>query len=188
MEYQPLHLAVENRDLKMMRLLLDHGAPVDGVFGCDGGSETALHYACSLGHVEMIKLLLEHGANLEDGGHYGTALGFAVHYRNLDAVRYLLDRGADATGLRAPTTPICSILRWVCGIRVCGVRHGCQRSGKEITMETIRTHLTPLAKEVQHSADEFLRIIAGMFKEAEDAVADIENSLLNMATASDSSK
>ncbi|KAJ7031880.1 ankyrin repeat protein, partial [Mycena alexandri] len=95
MEYQPLHLATENRDLAMMKLLLDHGAPVDGVYGCDGGSETALHNACSMGHVEIIKLLLERGANLEAHGHYGTPLGFAVHHRKLDAVRYLLDRGAD---------------------------------------------------------------------------------------------
>ncbi|KAJ7706541.1 hypothetical protein B0H16DRAFT_1901616 [Mycena metata] len=52
-------------------------------------------------------------------------------------------------------------------------------------METIHTHLTPLAKEAVHSEEEFLKIIAGIFEETEDAVADIENSMLNMATVAD---
>ncbi|KAJ7706542.1 ankyrin repeat protein, partial [Mycena metata] len=91
-----LHLAAVNRALEMMKLLLDHGAPVDGVFGCDGASETALHCACSTGHVEMIDLLIEHGADLEAQGHYGTALGFAVHHRKLDAVRCVLGWGVEA--------------------------------------------------------------------------------------------
>ncbi|KAJ7486572.1 ankyrin repeat protein, partial [Mycena latifolia] len=96
-EYQPLHLAVTNKDLDMMRLLLQRGAPVDSKFGCDGCSESALHVACASGHMEMIQLLLDHGANLERTGHYGTALGFAVHYHKLDVVKFLLERGADAS-------------------------------------------------------------------------------------------
>ncbi|KAK7024831.1 ANK-REP-region domain-containing protein [Favolaschia claudopus] len=96
-EYQPLHLAALNKDLPMMKLLLDHGAPVDDNFGCDGCSENALHYACSLGDMQMIKLLLEHGqADLEASGHYGTPLGFAVHRRNIEVVKFLLEKGANA--------------------------------------------------------------------------------------------
>ncbi|KAJ6582294.1 ankyrin repeat-containing domain protein, partial [Mycena capillaripes] len=64
-EYQPLHLAAMNKDLAMMKLLLDHGAPIDSDFGCNGCSENVLHYACAIEHVEMIKLLLERGANIE---------------------------------------------------------------------------------------------------------------------------
>ncbi|KAJ7752866.1 ankyrin repeat-containing domain protein [Mycena metata] len=89
-------------DLEMVKLLLDHGAPVDSVFGCDGASETALDYACSTGHVEMVERLLQHGADLEAQGHYGTALGLAVHPRKVDAVRCLLGWGAEA----AVTTPL----------------------------------------------------------------------------------
>jgi hypothetical protein len=96
-EYQPLHLAAQNKDLEMMRLLLDHGAPIDSVYGCDGCSESALHYACSIEHLDMITFLLGRGANLECRGHYGNALGFAVHRRNLEVVKLLLDKGADAT-------------------------------------------------------------------------------------------
>ncbi|KAJ7304543.1 ankyrin repeat-containing domain protein [Mycena albidolilacea] len=98
-EYQALNLAAENKDLEMMKLLLDHGAPIDNAsFGCEGFSENALHHACSIAHMEMIQLLLDRGANLESRGHYGSALGFAMHHRNLDVIKLLLlDKGADAT-------------------------------------------------------------------------------------------
>ncbi|KAJ7659360.1 ankyrin repeat-containing domain protein [Mycena olivaceomarginata] len=96
-KYQALYLAAENKDLEMMKLLLDHGALVDARFGRNGCRETVLHYACSIAHLEMIQLLLDRGANLECRGHYGSALGFAVHRRNLDVIKLLLDKGADAT-------------------------------------------------------------------------------------------
>ncbi|KAJ6591150.1 ankyrin repeat-containing domain protein [Mycena vulgaris] len=96
--YQALHLAARNNDLAMIALLLDHGAPVDDLFGCDGCSEeTALHFACSMGYLEVIHLLLERGADIERTGHHGSALAFAVDSRRLDVVRLLLDMGADAT-------------------------------------------------------------------------------------------
>ncbi|KAJ7752901.1 hypothetical protein B0H16DRAFT_1887070 [Mycena metata] len=72
-----------------------------------------------MGHVEMIKLLLEHGANLEAHGHYGTALGFAVHYADATVtvpLFVLLDGGPPrphkanllyiALGLRHPSHPL----------------------------------------------------------------------------------
>ncbi|KAJ7929761.1 ankyrin repeat-containing domain protein [Mycena leptocephala] len=105
-EYQPLHLAAQNKDLEMMRLLLDHGAPIDSVYGSDGCSESALHYACSIEHLDMITFLLERGANLECRGHYGSALGFAVHGRSLEVAKLLLDKGADAT----VTVPLFALL------------------------------------------------------------------------------
>jgi hypothetical protein len=49
-----------------------------------------------MGHLEMAKLLLERGADIERVGHYGTALGFAVHSRKPDIVQLLLANGADA--------------------------------------------------------------------------------------------
>ncbi|KAJ6511650.1 ankyrin repeat-containing domain protein [Mycena vulgaris] len=96
-EYQALHLAAEKHDLAMMRLLLDHSAPIDSTFGADGASENALHLACTRGNMEMIVLLLERAANVESPGHFGSALGFAVHNRKLDVVKVLLAKGADAS-------------------------------------------------------------------------------------------
>ncbi|KAF8217152.1 ankyrin repeat-containing domain protein [Mycena galopus ATCC 62051] len=95
-QYQPLHLAMLNKDLDMMNLLLDYGAPIDSAFMWDGPTES-LHYACWIGHLDTIKLLLDRGADFERRGEYGTALGFAVHGYRMDIVRFLLDQGADAT-------------------------------------------------------------------------------------------
>ncbi|KAK7024839.1 O-methyltransferase family 3 protein [Favolaschia claudopus] len=84
---QPLEIAFRKRNLELMTLLLDHGAKIGSV----------LHSACALGHIDMIKLLLDRGADLEARDARGTPLTFAVASRKLDAVRYLLARGADAT-------------------------------------------------------------------------------------------
>jgi ankyrin repeat protein len=209
--YQALHLAAENKDLEMMKLLLDHGAPIDAAFGYDGRSENALHYACTIAHMEMIQLLLDRGANLECRGHYGSALGFAVHWRNLDVIKLLLDKDADVT----VTAPLFIVLdggppsphkasllyiamdlrhpssdrdrqRWLRQQRSPAKRweglplsqekkelmallmaHG---ASKDAAMDTILKHLTALAKEAQHTEERYLEVIAGMLKEAEDAV------------------
>ncbi|KAJ6593292.1 ankyrin repeat-containing domain protein [Mycena capillaripes] len=107
-ECQALHLAALHEDLEMMKLLLDHDASIDAEFGIDGCHETALHYACSesAGHLEMVQLLLDRGPNLENRGHFGSALGFAVHSRKLDVVKLLLDKGANA----AVTVPLFVLL------------------------------------------------------------------------------
>ncbi|KAJ7747459.1 ankyrin repeat-containing domain protein [Mycena maculata] len=98
---QALRVAAIGGHVEMMKLLLDHGAPVDEHvrchYRCAGSSESALHYACSLGHLEMMELLISRGANLESIGYHGTALGFAVRSFEIDAVKLLLRKGADAT-------------------------------------------------------------------------------------------
>ncbi|KAJ6563637.1 ankyrin repeat-containing domain protein [Mycena vulgaris] len=204
--YQPLHLAALNKDRDMMKLLLDHGAPIDSRFG-DLGSQSALQCACITGNLRMIKLLLERGANMELRGHFGTALCFAARTGRVNAVRFLLDNGADATvtmslyilgaeeiplphrvsllysamGLRRPISdhwPRKKPLKWA-PLPLSGAKkelmallliHG---ASQEAAMETILKHLTALAKEAQHTEQEFLEVIAGMLKEAEDAIPDV---------------
>ncbi|KAJ6467578.1 ankyrin repeat-containing domain protein, partial [Mycena vitilis] len=98
-ECQPLHWAATKKNLEMMKVLLNHNAPLDTQAASAGCSETVLQMACSTGHLEMVKLLLGYGANTECVGHYGTALGFALHSQsvNLDVVKMLLANGADAS-------------------------------------------------------------------------------------------
>ncbi|KAJ6514285.1 ankyrin repeat-containing domain protein [Mycena vitilis] len=208
-EFQPLHLATMNKDLDMMKLLLDRGSPVDASFGCDGASESALHYACAIGNLDMVRLLLERGASIEHRGHYGSALGFAVHRQKLDVVKFLLVKGADATltvplfilldggppqphhanllynamQLRHPVSdrfrrPRAPVGRWeglplsrgTKELMALLLAHG---ASKETAMQTITSHLAPLAKAAQHSEEEFLEVVSGMFKDAEDAIPDV---------------
>ncbi|KAK7024828.1 ANK-REP-region domain-containing protein [Favolaschia claudopus] len=216
-DYQPLHLAALNRDLEMMKLLLDHGAPLDDNFGCDGPSQNALHHACSLGDMEMIKLLLERGADLEGGGHYGAPLGFAVHRRRLEVVKFLLEKGANANVtvplfilmVGGPPLPHAATLLYIAlDLRhPKSDRHGRRRqrlrlqstaepktpvrweglplgdtqkelmavlmahgATKDGVMATITQHLKPLAEAALYSEAEYLQVIEGMFKEAEEAI------------------
>ncbi|KAJ7351402.1 ankyrin repeat protein, partial [Mycena albidolilacea] len=83
-----LQEAAINGDIEMMKLLLDHGAPVD---------DWALQRGCARGDLGMVKLLLERGAGTDEpsSGTLESALVSAVRYRQLDVVRYLLDHGAD---------------------------------------------------------------------------------------------
>ncbi|KAJ7829429.1 ankyrin repeat-containing domain protein [Mycena olivaceomarginata] len=185
---QPLHVAAENNDLEMMKLLLDHGAPVDAKFGYDNQhSENVLHHACSMGHPAMVELLLEHGANLECLCGRKTPLGFAVLKLRLE--------GADAT----VTVPISYSQRadllyialdlWPPSDRrrvrqntperlddrqrelmALLMAHG---ASKATTMATVSQRLPALAKEVEYGEQEFLEVVAGMLKEAEDAIPDL---------------
>lgn len=83
--------------IRMVRMLLDHGADVN----TEANGETALHVAASGGSIEMVQMLLDKGANVDalaDG--YGTALQLAVSQCNKDMARVLLHNGAnvDAQG------------------------------------------------------------------------------------------
>jgi ankyrin repeat protein len=57
---QPLCLAAQRKHLEMMKLLLNHGAPIYLVFGADA----LLHYAWAVAHLDIIMLLLDQGVNM----------------------------------------------------------------------------------------------------------------------------
>ncbi|AID46972.1 ankyrin repeat protein [Penguinpox virus] len=89
----PLHLAVINKNLDMMRLLLARGADPDVP---NTNCFTALHLAVMADYIEGIKLLLNYRActNLEDC--YGcTPLLIAISKEDTELCRMLLDAGAD---------------------------------------------------------------------------------------------
>ncbi|PNP46422.1 hypothetical protein THARTR1_10744 [Trichoderma harzianum] len=82
---------------KVVRLLIEHGADVN-VQGGRWGS--ALHAAAASKYfgekVEMMKLLLDNGAKIDQRGNDGeTPLHVACREGTLEAVRFLVDRGAD---------------------------------------------------------------------------------------------
>ncbi|XP_068180191.1 B-cell lymphoma 3 protein homolog isoform X2 [Antennarius striatus] len=64
----PLHLAVLRGHKTLSRMLLDAGADINALNGCDVNSQsysgnTALHSACGRGQVETVRLLLKSGAD-----------------------------------------------------------------------------------------------------------------------------
>lgn len=91
-----LHVAVKRRSLSMVRLLLEHGAPVDGV---DHMQNTPLHYACMDGAIEMIQLLMEQRADLNLPNIFGRSPLHEVCLRSrssaAEAAGLLLEGGAD---------------------------------------------------------------------------------------------
>ncbi|KAJ7103843.1 ankyrin repeat-containing domain protein [Mycena epipterygia] len=196
-EYKPLHLAAMQNDLQTMKLLLDRGASIDDIAGADGLFNNALHCACAGGHLETVEFLLERGADMECRGHYGTALGFAVHCRNMDLIKLLLKKGAKAEA----STPLNA--GWLCGgpppprtanllYFAMGLRHPRSQyspqpppedgrkelmalllvhgANVDVTMETIFKYLTPLADAAEKTEEEFLVSVKNIFKEAESVM------------------
>ena len=84
-------------DLRLVRLLVEAGAPVTDVCPC-ADHESALVTAVNIGATDIVDYLLEAGASPDGGAFDGesTALHVAVHRGRHDLVRRLLAAGADA--------------------------------------------------------------------------------------------
>ncbi|OQR91353.1 ankyrin repeat protein [Achlya hypogyna] len=88
-----LRLAVETRNERLVKLLLDHGADVDQA--AENG-RTALHLAAQLGDATLIELLLEHTKAIDQTFPDGcTALSTAVEFGTVEAVAALIRHGAN---------------------------------------------------------------------------------------------
>jgi len=84
--------AVENRNLRILRAVLEHGG--DPNLGPDGSMP--LVRAVDMKSKDRIDLLLAHGANLNYQNEFGTTPVFgAAILRDFDMVYYLLEQGAD---------------------------------------------------------------------------------------------
>ncbi|OBT44986.1 hypothetical protein VE00_04133 [Pseudogymnoascus sp. WSF 3629] len=84
----PLFLVASRGDSVLLRLLLEKGANVDE---SPPGFPSALYMAIHREDLETAKVLLEFGANASTG----NSLNVAVDHGNVDAVKMLLDHGAD---------------------------------------------------------------------------------------------
>ena len=94
-EGSPLHVAVKEGDIEVVKHLLDKGADpnIQGAFG-----ETPLHVAVDRGYENIVKLLLEKGANPNIQSNEGnTPLHLAVVSSFADIAYELLKAGADKT-------------------------------------------------------------------------------------------
>ena len=88
----PLHVAVQERQSRIVRMLLDSGAGVETT-GFHGWR--ILHIAASLGEVEMVDLALSQGADVNSRtDSHQTALHKAASSKSLTTVRSLIEAGA----------------------------------------------------------------------------------------------
>ncbi len=99
-----LHLAIIEKDTKLVRLLLEEGADIDAL---DRHKRTPLHLAASYGNLELIQLLLKNNADPNKEDSYGrkfheleykknnTLLHFAICKSNVELAKKLIALGAD---------------------------------------------------------------------------------------------
>ncbi|MES2400909.1 MAG: ankyrin repeat domain-containing protein [Pseudomonadota bacterium] len=86
----PLMLAVFNGDLDLAAQMIKKGADVNKT------GWTPLHYAATKGHLPLISLLIENHAYIDAESPNGsTPLMMASMYGSAEAVKLLLDEGAD---------------------------------------------------------------------------------------------
>ena len=97
----PLHVAVENKDIKAVKKMIALGANVNTkIIGGELAGRTPLHFAAVGGDVELIAFLIEAGADVNaraNGKDFSdiTPLHFAVERGGKDAVILLIEKGAD---------------------------------------------------------------------------------------------
>lgn len=93
---QPLlYFAAIMGDLEIARLLLEHGADVNGTHK---GGTTVLFHAAESGRTEIVRFLIQQGADVNRTSRYGLApLHAAAHKGNLTVAKMLVESGADPT-------------------------------------------------------------------------------------------
>lgn len=146
-EHTVLHIAVENQNSKIVKLLLDYGADwsmkdING-FSCFMASMTQTSKKLA---PEIVSLFLDKGANIDEQHpiHRYTGLYFACQSGYLDDVKFLLGKGADPN------------------IRCMPLR-GCLPNNVELTFEEFSdkqfTAMTPLMKAAAKGFDDIVNYL-----------------------------
>jgi ankyrin repeat protein len=95
LDYSPLHIAAQDGDLELCRLLLAHRANPNYQMRCGFfESPFPLMDAAEAGHTDIMRLLLREGARVNAVWAGETALSMAVKKNREPAVRLLLNSGA----------------------------------------------------------------------------------------------
>ena len=92
---RPLHTAAYFGYLEIAKLLIDHGASVDGV---NDQLQTPLHIAAKHGRTQVVKLFIHSGANVNalDDRRQSPCMK-AAEYGFLEPIQALIEGGADLT-------------------------------------------------------------------------------------------
>lgn len=102
-----VHYAAAKGELKLLELLLDHGADIDAR---DNRGSTPLHVAAAQGRLETAALLLQRGAALECRDAAGwTPLAAAAAAGQVKVAEFLIERGADINARGPLRIPILKV-------------------------------------------------------------------------------
>lgn len=130
----PLHSAILNSDIELVKLLLEKGANPLAIE--KSRNRTALHVAAIVESVDIVKLLFDYGAeksvNVQNVAGL-TPLHIACRRKCLEIVKILLDKGADInSGNDDGCTPLfCAIAQNCLEVFNYLVNHGCDLSVPE---------------------------------------------------------
>ncbi|KAJ7148555.1 ankyrin repeat-containing domain protein [Mycena crocata] len=180
----PLHSACYRGNLEMVKLLVARGASLER----EGDRGTALGFAVLASKVEVVKLLLDAGANvavqvplfvlLRGPGpqppHVVDLLYLAMGPWHPGSFLESLEN-YQKSGWELPTgfqrkwkpQPLGAKKKELMAILLA---YG---ANKDATMALVSRHLTALAKEAEHSEDEYLATVRGVLKEAEEAIPEV---------------
>jgi len=89
-----MHIAVEERSIDCIRLLLQYGATIDCLSRFQG---TPLHDAARLGYLEVVQLLVENGAKLNARSMGQTPAMSAARGGQTEILRYFVEKGTSLT-------------------------------------------------------------------------------------------
>ena len=101
----PIHMAIEKRDLKTLKLLIDHGAKTNVLFKFGDTNVNVLSYACAFGNLEIIKFLLENGEDMNAFSRKScyTPIHCAIMSKKTEIVKYLISNGASLSSRTKPS-------------------------------------------------------------------------------------